>query len=261
VRAMTAGLALALIAAPAFAQTAGDDWDLTENAATQSTVASLTYASGDTLMITCRRGAFDVLLATKTPSPTKQMAEVRFGDGEPEFQGWYPTPNPLIVMSGLPGPNVRRFRTSRTVTIVFRPDEGSTEPPQRHVLELPGKASSVDRVLDACSQARTDPRDALPRWDLGGAPGPDRGWVRFPRPEYPQAALSAGINSGFVTVSCIVGPGGTVVDCRVEKESDPRGGFGASALTAMRPTRVRMTGEGAATEGQLFTGLLSFRLR
>jgi TonB family protein len=261
VKAEVAGVVLVLIAAPAFAQEATDDWDVTESPSTETVAASLTYATGDNLIVTCRRGNLDVFLATQLPSPTARLAEMRFGDGAPELQDWYPTPNPAVVMSGQPGPNARRLRVNQTLTIIFRPEEGSTEPPHRHVLDLPAASQGIDQVLGACSQPKTDPRDDLARWDLTAMPGPHRGWDRFPRPEYPQAAAAAGITSGFASLSCIVGPLGTTDDCRVEKESDPRGGFGASALGAMRLARVRMTGEGCPAEGQLFTALIRFKVQ
>lgn len=261
--ALALSLALPLLAAPALAQTATatDDWDLTENPGTDTVVASLTYGSGDHLMVTCRRGNLDVFLATRIAPPTARMAEMRFDDSEVQYQSWYSTPNPAVVVSGLPGPDARRLAASRKVTIVFRPATDSSEPPHRHVLDLAANADGVDRVLDACSQPRTDPRDVLPRWNIGEIATADYGWTRMPRPEFPENALHAGIETGFATYSCIVGPGGAPRDCRVEKESDPRGGFGASALTALRTARVRMTGEDAAREGQLFSATMRYRIQ
>jgi TonB family protein len=261
VRAAIAAFSLSLVAGPALAQTADDGWDMTENPATETLAASLTYATGDNLMVVCRRGVLDVFLATRATSPTARMAEIRFDEGETGFESWYATPNPAVVVSGLPGPNARRLGASRRLTIVFRPAIDSAEAPQRHVLDLPANADGIGRVLDACSQPRTDPRDALPRWNVSEIEAPDGGWARMPRPEFPERALRAGIQTGFATFSCIVGPAGEARDCQVEKESDPRAGFGAAALTALRSARVKITGPNAATEGRLFSAVMRFRIR
>ena len=259
-RAVTAGIAFALLSNPALAQTE-DDWDITENPTTQTIAATVTYATGDTLMVTCRRATLDVLLATTAPALLGRSAEIQFDGGEPEFQTWFETSNAALVLSGLPGPNARRLRTSRRLTIVFRPTVDSPDAAQRHVLDLPTTAAGLDRVLDACSQPRTDPRDSLSRWNVSDLAAPGYGWARPPRPEFPVPAQRAGIESGFVSYSCVVGPAGTARDCLIEKESNPASGFGAATLAALRSARVKMTGEQAAIEGRLFSAVSRFRLQ
>lgn len=259
-RAMTVGISCAVLSSPALAQTE-DDWDITENPPAQTIAATVTYATGDTLMVTCRHTTLDLFLATRDPALLGRSAEMQFDDGDPEFQTWFETPSAALVMSGLPGPNARRLRTSRRLTIVFRPTTESQDASQRHVLDLPTTANGIDRVLDACSQPRTDPRDSLSRWDNSDVAAPDYGWARRPLPEFPAPAQRAGIESGFVSYSCVVGPGGEARDCRIEKESDPASGFGAAALAALRSARVKLSGEQAAIEGQLFSAITRFRLQ
>jgi hypothetical protein len=261
VRAALVGTVLALLAAPAFAQTADDDWDLAEDAATGTLAAAATYATGDTLMVTCQNGSLDVFLATKAQVSTAGTTEMRFDGGPVELQSWIQTANPTVVMSGLPGPNARRLRTTRSIALTFRAGDGSTEAPQRHVLDLPATSLNVDRVLTACAQPTTDPRDALSRWEIGQFKPPASGWVRPPRPEFPSAAQHAGIESGLVSISCIVGRAGVPRDCRIEKEVEPKGAFGAAALEALRSARVLMTGDGAAVEGQFFATITRFQLQ
>ena len=72
-------------------------------------------------------------------------------------------------------------------------------------------------------------------------------WVRPPTPEYPDAAIDAAVESGRVTLSCIVLPNGLLSDCVVRNETPPGLGFAESALAATQRARVSpRTVDGAA---------------
>ncbi|HYD27163.1 energy transducer TonB [Brevundimonas sp.] len=92
----------------------------------------------------------------------------------------------------------------------------------------------------------------------GGSPPPrpsmitNPAWVRSPAPEYPRPAIAAGVESGRVTLSCIVLPNGRLNDCVVRNESPPGLGFAESALAATIQARVSpRTVDGAAENARV----------
>lgn len=56
-------------------------------------------------------------------------------------------------------------------------------------------------------------------------------WARQPRVEFPERAMSQGIQEGRAIVSCAALPAGGLHDCRVESEQPAGAGFGAAAIT------------------------------
>jgi protein TonB len=94
------------------------------------------------------------------------------------------------------------------------------------------------------------PPDCL---DCGPPPPPrpslitNPSWVRPPTPEYPEAALDAAVESGRVTLSCIVLQNGLLTNCEVRDETPAGLGFAESALVASARARVSpRTVDGAA---------------
>lgn len=255
---LTAALLFTLPGAPR--QGSNDGWGLMQDDANQTTIASVAYSTGNTIAVICRAGQIDVLLTgmPETAEPTR-IVGLQYDSRPTDHQSWLTATTPTSMISGLPGPNVRRLRVSQrlAVTLSLSPDER----PRRYVLDLPTDPSGLDQVMIACNQPLTNPRDDLPVWDMLNFVSPRNGWARMPRPEFPQAAASAGIPAGYAILSCVVGPGGIPQDCQTEKESDPRGGFGVSALEAMTSARIRMSGEGRAQIGQLFRGTIRFQIR
>ncbi|HWQ88120.1 TonB family protein, partial [Brevundimonas sp.] len=72
-------------------------------------------------------------------------------------------------------------------------------------------------------------------------------WARQVAGEFPERALSRGIESGTVRVSCAVQPNGSLTDCQVRSEDPAGAGFGQAALAAARRSRVSpRTVDGAA---------------
>ena len=77
-------------------------------------------------------------------------------------------------------------------------------------------------------------------------------WARPPAPEYPLAAMKAGVESGRVTLSCIVQPNGQLTGCTVRNETPPGLGFAESALAATQRARVSpRTVDGAAEHARV----------
>ena len=81
---------------------------------------------------------------------------------------------------------------------------------------------------------------------LDCAPSPPRrpsvitnpSWSRAPQPEYPAAALAAGITDGRVTLDCLVTPAGLLTGCGVIEETPPGFGFAGSAVAAAALARI-----------------------
>lgn len=77
-------------------------------------------------------------------------------------------------------------------------------------------------------------------------------WSRSPAPEYPEAAVAAAVESGRVTLSCIVLPNGHLNECVVRNETPPGLGFAESALASTQRARVSpRTVDGAAERARV----------
>jgi protein TonB len=63
-------------------------------------------------------------------------------------------------------------------------------------------------------------------------------WARQPTVEYPERAISRGIERGRVGVDCLVNPNGSMTDCRITSEDPAGSGFGQAALQGARRARV-----------------------
>ena len=73
-------------------------------------------------------------------------------------------------------------------------------------------------------------------------------WSRQPSGEFPERAMSRGVERGTVVLNCLVAPSGSMSDCRIVSE-DPSGmGFGREAINGTRRARLSpRTVDGAAT--------------
>lgn len=63
-------------------------------------------------------------------------------------------------------------------------------------------------------------------------------WDQRPMPDYPQAALSQGVQSGAVQLNCAVSSGTAFTSCAILSETPLGAGFGAAALVAARKARL-----------------------
>lgn len=78
------------------------------------------------------------------------------------------------------------------------------------------------------------------------------GWARQPTPDFPQAALRAGVEAGEVELRCAGRVSGRVEACEILSETPLGYGFGQSALAAAHEARLApRTVDGVATEGSL----------
>lgn len=77
-------------------------------------------------------------------------------------------------------------------------------------------------------------------------------WVRQPIPEYPELAMSRGIESGDVVLRCETLAAGEFGACEVVSESPRGAGFGEAALAATRQARVKPRSiDGFETDGMI----------
>lgn len=261
---MLGGLLLSLIAAivtlSAPVQASEEDWDVVVDPARRLTTASIAYSSGQSIIVACRAGDLNVIVRGLDPDAgLSRYAEVTVDQLHPDAQNWFNLGDGAAVLSGTPAFHARRFRTGGVLEFGVGPSGLHPRATKRFALDLPDGFEGVDQVLAACGVPLSDPRDSISRWNSFAFPG-DTVWIRMARPEYPEAAAAAGIETGFAVSSCIVGPQGEPLECRVEKESDPRAGFGNAAVRSLRSARVVLGGEGGATPGQVMVATMRFRV-
>jgi TonB family protein len=248
---------IALFAGLASAQTS-DDWDLTVDEAQRLTAASTGYSSGQAIAVRCRAGTLDVLIAgLPIVDAVSRYLELSHGEGPTETGSWLNQAG--TVFSATPARTARRLRAGGTLAIATTVDDASDSRLRRYRFELPSQSDAVGRVLQACDAPPTDARDSLPRWPQPRV-FPQDFWLRQPTPEYPQAAASAGIESGFAVLSCIVQHEGRLRDCRIEYESDRRGRFGESAVRAMSTARLSQAILAGPVEGQVLNFTIRFQV-
>lgn len=249
---------LAMAAAPALAQDAGEDWDLTVDEAQGVTLATVGYSSGQAIAVRCLNGDLDVLISGLPPMEgISRRIEATWPDGRTEVGGWFPANDGSLIFSPAPGVDARRLRQGGPLQLAVALDFPTTSPLRRYALDLPARSANLDQVLDACGAGGPDPRDDLVRWNQ--PIGMTDLWRRQPTPMYPQEA--AHLSAGFATFSCVVAEGGRLTDCRTERESHARRyGFGEAALRSLRDARVATADEGGPPPGTLLLGAVRFRL-
>ncbi|MDQ8029415.1 MAG: energy transducer TonB [Brevundimonas sp.] len=85
-------------------------------------------------------------------------------------------------------------------------------------------------------------------------------WARQAPPEFPERAISRGIESGRVTLQCTVQSNGNLSNCSVVSEDPAGAGFGQSALAAARRSRVSPRTVDGAAEGALVRWTTRFQM-
>ena len=83
---------------------------------------------------------------------------------------------------------------------------------------------------------------------------------RSPAAEFPERALSRGIERGRVSLDCLVNPNGSMTDCRVISEDPTGAGFGQAALAGARRARVSPREVDGAAVGARVTFNMTFVL-
>jgi len=85
-------------------------------------------------------------------------------------------------------------------------------------------------------------------------------WARPPAVEFPERALSRGLQSGVVQLKCSVAPSGALTACEILSETPEGGGFGVAALSGARRARVNPREVNGVAEGASVSFAVRFRL-
>lgn len=246
-------LALA-IATPALAQDPTEDWDLTTHSAQQLTLATLDFGQ-NVLALRCQAGTLDVLL-TGVPVSVGGLrkTQVSIGAITGEEQVWAAIPGQPIVGADEPARLARQLRAGGELSVRLEPEDAADRS-RLYRLPVPRSSSAVNTVLTACGAPLDEPRDLLARVPLNDLPT----WLVQPVPEFPTAAMnSAGSSGSTVRLSCVISPDWGLTDCRVDADSNPGFGFGASAVRAAEQAKLAPPADGTDTRGRLLRFTMRF---
>lgn len=258
-------LALLSTAAPAAAQETdapvAGDWDLVREGLSVSAV--LGFEPAPNFIVRCSRDRLDVVITGLPAAPADTLSrpiEMRWGDGEPTKPNWQPL-NAEIVASRFPAWHARMLRQGGSLRMLVRPAED--QPGREFRLDIPPSPGAIDTVLEACHKPLQEAGDAQMALIVDPAIAPELEWVRRPEPEYPQAALRAGVEQGSAQLLCRVLSNGRFSDCEVASEQPSGVGFGAAAVASMRGARLAPV-SAVPPDGQTFrltAPVLRFRAR
>lgn len=156
-RRLTAALGVLALAWPAFAQDAGEDWDLTVDADRQLTLATLDFGE-NVLALRCRAGVLDLLL-TGVPVSIGTTRDVRISIGAvvDEDHVWAAQAGQPILGADQPARLARLLRAGGELDV--RIDrETDADRPLRYRFPLSASAASVNAVLTACGAPLDEPQ-------------------------------------------------------------------------------------------------------
>ncbi|HVL41999.1 MAG TPA: hypothetical protein VM348_07565, partial [Brevundimonas sp.] len=147
---------------PGAAQDGGGDWDLREEPRERLTLATLNFGANQ-IALRCRAGVLDFLL-TGVPPSNEALRPVRVTAGaiQDEGQLWQTWSGRPIASPTEPERLARQLRAGGELDIRLEPT-GSGDRPHRYRLPVPASATSVDKVLEACSFPLEDDWDLRPR--------------------------------------------------------------------------------------------------
>lgn len=253
-RAVAIALLAAALAGPAFAQEATEDWDLTIDPQQQLTLASLDFGA-NALALRCTAGVLEMLL-TGTPRSTADSRSVQVTAGliADEKQTWTTQAGLPVLSASDPDRLARQIRAGGELDIRIDGVEAG-ERPIRYRLPIPASARSVDQVLTACDRPLSDDWDALTR--IKGTVV----WVDQPAPQFPEAALRAGVKAGAVVLTCILPASGDLDICRIRSETPAGVDFGEEAVKAARRSRVGLASNNTEDIGRLIQFTIRFSTR
>lgn len=254
-RAALAICAALALSTPALAQTS-DGWDLRADPASGATVAGAAFDSGLGIIFRCQVGSLDAIL-TGLPAgdPGGRRLELSFAGGAFEPYGWINAEATTAAYSQRPARLARLARRGQGLAIRVPPTDWDAT--RVYQMAMPSDPAGLDAVLAACGVPVDDPRDHLPAYVRDDAD--PLTWTQRPAPVFPQGAAEAGILSGSVTLTCIIGAGGRPEDCRVEMQSPAGRGFDQAALNAAAAALFDLPNDTASAVGKLITFQVNFR--
>jgi hypothetical protein len=115
------------VTAPAFAQDAGDDWDLVRDARQKAVVASLTFDSGIGLGARCVDDAYEMLFSGLPPATARLRTLLFSHDGGPAREtSWSVGTDGTSAFSDFPAPVARKLRSGGRVEVTVPAPGGPT---------------------------------------------------------------------------------------------------------------------------------------
>lgn len=255
---LVVGSLIAALAGPALAQDAPggttEDWTLDRRS--RNLLAYITLDNGLSLGARCRKGSYNVVIAGLPPSPAgaeTRLLKVAFGEGDLRDETWNVTTDPTVAIASFPAPFARSLRHGGRLRVLV--PGGATEGRNLlYDLELPASASAIDETLTACDRPLIDAADAGME-DIKPTGLPEHvTWRDRPRPRYP---LGASYAWGYVVVTCLNNPDGTLRNCQIEASQPEDGYFDDVALRGVRDARIASDIE---PDGQMRTRRIGFRI-
>lgn len=246
---LIAGLAL-----PALAQDAMRDWDMHRDERRGLVMAYAELNNGLGIALRCTRGAYEGII-TGLPAAgdvESRVIGIQFPDHDMHMQRWNVAQNDTVAVSEMPAPLARHLRLGGSVQIVVPGGAGEGRN-LRYDLTLPASSASIDETLTRCNRPLVDPRDQEREAILEGGLPANLGWEQRPRPMWPGVERYA---RGFAVVTCLTNADGSLSNCETETEHPHDGGFGDSALRAVRRAKVRNTD---TPGGPIDRRMISFR--
>lgn len=242
------------LAGPATAQEASGDWDLTTDPERQLTLATLNFGANQ-IALRCRAGALDLLLTGVPPTDTAlRPVRVTAGLIQNESQLWLTWAGRPIASPAEPERLARQLRAGGELDILLEATEAGARS-HRYRLPVPASATSVDRVLTACSVPLTDD------WDLRPRAEPELiVWASRPRPDFPSLAMERGLEQAEVRLVCLVAAEGALNDCRVVSEMPAGAGFGRSAQRSAERALLGLPEDEGAVIGKVISFTIRFRV-
>ncbi|MDQ8029777.1 MAG: hypothetical protein REJ23_13715 [Brevundimonas sp.] len=242
-------VAAAILAGPSNAQETEDGWDLAADPATNSISASISYASGASIIVQCRAGT---LLAgiSGTPlsrGPSRRALFTR-GDVFSTASQWEASADGRLALNNAPI-TARFLRLGGPVTL--QSVEGDSAP-FSVAFDLPASGAAVDRVLTACDQPVT--RDHDRATDVSALL--EEGFAV----EMPTAALPRTGGVQTVALSCIIADG-RLSECVSERQQPPNPQGGELTARRANGVRVRLSNAAAAEGGRVEIVVTGARIR
>lgn len=260
IRRLTATVIALLLAGPAAAQDAGEDWDLVQRHDAIS--ASIAFDSGLAVAVRCDDGSLETYiagLALPRERDDHRTVTYAFGDRPMRDSTWQISEDGHALFADLPAPLARRLRAGGDLQL--RIEAHGDAPARRYVVSLPPSPAAINRVLETCDRPVVDPRDAMRGDEVSRDPGiptqPGPSWDRLPNAVYPDIALRNGL-SGMAVLSCLTTVEGRLNACQVEVERPAGADFGRAAIRAARNARLALRRDASGVPG---AGIVTYTTR
>lgn len=256
---MAAGLALGVATSCIAENQSGqpnEDWALTRLADQGTIGASVSFDSGISIIARCRNDVFDLIVGGLPEAPRGRLSRslIVLGEGNTDERpfAWTVGRDRTVAFSRVPARFARILAKGGPLQIIVPGAAGQAR--TRYVLTLPPSGAAIEETLSQCGRPLVDPRDDRLEGEGDGMPN-GIVWARPPRLEFPESVGGRSPTEGYVTISCVVGPGGRLAECQIESEHPAGFNLGRSALRALPNARLDQTPEARAA-GRPFEGVL-----